>query len=31
LVASSPKAAIWQWSLGTGDYDQIDSNKNLPD
>jgi hypothetical protein len=30
-TASSPKAAIWQWSLGNLDYDQIDSNKSLPD
>jgi hypothetical protein len=30
-TASSPHAAIWQWSLGNADYDQIDSNKALPD
>ena len=30
-TASSPHAAMWQWSIGNGDYDQIDSNKALPD
>jgi hypothetical protein len=30
-VESSAHAAIWQWSLGTDDYDQINSNKSLPD
>ena len=30
--ASSAHAAMWQWSLSnTADYDQIDSNKNIPD
>jgi hypothetical protein len=23
--------AMWQWSLGNADYDQIDANKSLPD
>ena len=30
-TASSAKAAVWQWSQGNADYDQIDSNKALPD
>jgi hypothetical protein len=30
-TAASPHAAIWQWSIGNADYDQIDSNKALPD
>jgi hypothetical protein len=30
-TASSAHAAVWQWSIGNADYDQIDSNKNLPD
>ncbi len=29
--AGSTHAAMWQWSLGSADYDQIDSNKPLPD
>jgi hypothetical protein len=29
--AGSAHTAIWQWSIGTADYDQIDSNKALPD
>jgi hypothetical protein len=28
---SSAMTAMWQWSLGNADYDQIDSNKALPD
>jgi hypothetical protein len=30
-TSSSAKAAMWQWSLGNADYDQIDANKSLPD
>jgi hypothetical protein len=30
-TAGSAKAALWQWSIGNADYDQIDSNKALPD
>lgn len=26
----SARSAMWQWSLGTADYDQIDNNKALP-
>ena len=29
--SSSAHAAMWQWSLGNADYDQIDSNRSLPD
>jgi hypothetical protein len=28
---SSAHTAMWQWSQGNADYDQIDSNKSLPD
>jgi hypothetical protein len=27
----SAHTAMWQWSLGNADYDQIDANKSLPD
>lgn len=27
---SSQRTAMWQWSLGSADYDQIDTNKPLP-
>jgi hypothetical protein len=27
----SAHTAMWQWSLGNADYDQIDSNKSVPD
>jgi hypothetical protein len=26
----SQHTAMWQWSLGSADYDQIDTNKRLP-
>lgn len=29
--SGSAHAAAWQWSLGNSDYDQIDSNRSLPD
>jgi hypothetical protein len=29
--AGSAHTALWQWSLGNADYDQIDANKALPD
>src|SRR5215469_12299345 len=28
---NSARTAMWQWSQGNADYDQIDSNKSLPD
>jgi hypothetical protein len=28
--AGSAHTAMWQWSLGSADYDQIDTNKPLP-
>lgn len=28
---SSAHTAMWQWSLGNADYDQIDANKHMPD
>ena len=28
--AGSAHAAMWQWSLGSADYDQVDTNKPLP-
>jgi hypothetical protein len=27
---TSQHTAMWQWSLGSADYDQIDRNKPLP-
>jgi hypothetical protein len=30
-TSGSASAAMWQWSLGNADYDQIDANKALPD
>jgi hypothetical protein len=30
-TSGSAHAAMWQWSLGNADYDQIDANKKLPD
>jgi len=29
--SGSAHAAMWQWSLGNADHDQIDANKSLPD